>query len=855
MCIAIYKQLASFMVHTLSMLSYLYRPKIIIASWTAVYVISGRRGILLINFPKILHMRIFRESAIVLGLSLLALGGYAQKYEAALNTLDSKHPSEKVYVHYDKSYYIAGETIWFKAYFYSNGMPSGLSTNFYMRLFDARGNAVNDYKFPILGAAAKGSIELPDSLPQGNYYLAGSTLAMMTYGSDFGYQKNFYIYNPSQKSSSVSSPAGLSVQFFPESGNLVAGVPTVVAFKATDKGGNPVDVSGVIKTDDGSTIASFKTYHDGMGKTNFRPQDGKKYIAEVDDNGTNVTFQLPPVQSSGIVLKIQDEKGGKLFVLARGDKDKKQFDNVVLVAEIRNKIVYENEIAFEDYPSVKGHLITDSLPSGILHFTVFTKEGMPLAERLSFVNNREYVSQAEITNTKANFSKKASNNVEISFPVSIQRSLSVAITDAGTNPNAVDESIWSAFLLTGDIRGHVNNASYYFNNQDDSTKLAIDNLLLTQGWSRYEWKKILANEFPSMAGADNFYLAVSGTVVKKGTTTGVNGGKLTLYMGTVDSTQATYEVNVGNDGRFVLDSVMFYGRSNFFYYYAGGQAKPDEVNVILDKDSGKQPAGLSFVSKPARAQMTGFMSASDLNSQFNWLSQYSKRVKELPKVTVQTTTTSKKPEDVVNDKYTTGAFRSESKAMIDNVTKPAGDRSGNALDYIKNRIQQIEFINNQFVSRKNMSIGSGQKWTVGVFIDEVPADANTLRTLRIDEIALVKYFDAGFVGASNSPGGALAVYTKRQDAAAARPAQKLESFSTAGYTVVKEFYSPDYSKGGTEEIDNRPTLYWNADLFTGADGKTLPISFYNNDRSKKFKVVVEGFDVSGKLVHVEKILE
>ena len=197
------------------------------------------------------------------------------------------------------------------------------------------------------------------------------------------------------------------------------------------------------------------------------------------------------------------------------------------------------------------------------------------------------------------------------------------------------------------------------------------------------------------------------------------------------------------------------------------------------------------------------------------------------------------------------------KVNLDNVTQPANDKSGNALDFIKNRIQQVELQNGKFVSRKNFSLNSGQKWTVDVFIDESPANPAQLRNMRVDEIALVKYFEAGFVGVgSSSPGGAIAVYTKRGD----KPQQtidKLEFFSSQGYSVTKEFYKPDYS--GTDiksqMPDKRITLYWDPNVYTDSETTSLKVNFFNNDVGRKFKVVLEGFDVNGKLVHVEKWIE
>jgi hypothetical protein len=72
---------------------------------------------------------------------------------------------------------------------------------------------------------------------------------------------------------SETEPA--SIRFYPESGVMIDGILTVVGFKANGKGGTPVDVTGLIKTDDGTTITSFSSNHDGIGKLQFKPKAGK----------------------------------------------------------------------------------------------------------------------------------------------------------------------------------------------------------------------------------------------------------------------------------------------------------------------------------------------------------------------------------------------------------------------------------------------------------------------------------------------------------------------------------------------------------------------------------------------------
>ena len=780
-----------------------------------------------------------------------------QKLDSIMNVLATQYPAEKVFIHYDKESYVAGETIWFKAYFLNDGVPSGLSSSFYVQLIDDKGRPVITGKYPVMGATSKGNIRLPDTLQQGNYYLRAATPAMAQYGPDLVSTRNFYVFNPLSTSPSITQPAqAVSIQFFPESGNLVDGLLTVVAFKSTDNYGNPVEVNGVIRTEDGTTICSFKSFHDGIGRMQFKPQAGKKYKAEIEKNGKVTSHALPEVKTAGINLKVQDEEGGKMFLIARKETEPGMFGKLSIMVEMRNRIVYETDIDLEDYPSVQGHLITDSLPSGILHFTVFNEKGLPLAERISFVNNKEYQSKGDLKMDKTDLGRRAENSLELSFPEGIYRSLSVSVTDGSIFSSGNKENIWSALLLSGDLRGAVHNPAYYFENDGDSVKQAIDNLMLTHGWSRFEWKKLLANEFPALKQFARNFLSVSGTVYDDQDKGPVKGGLLNIYSESEDSSSQQYDITLNENGTFALDSIMFYGKTRFFYVYTNNQGKQRSVNIHLDKGSGELVDDRVF-GLPARHFVFPVQAVSkQADQRFQWLKDENERVKILERVVVEAKS-SRKPIEQINEKYTTGVFRAMGKVNIDNITQPASDKSGNVLDFIKNRIQQVELVGGKFVSRKNFSLNTGQKWAVDVFVDEVPANALQLRTLRVDEVALVKFYEAGFVGVgSSSPGGAIAVYTKREEKPD-RPPDKLEYFTVDGYSITKEFYHTDYSKQDASSTvpDHRTTLYWNPDLFMDPETKSVKINFFNNDHSKRLRVVVTGFDAYGKLVHMEKWIE
>ena len=805
-------------------------------------------------------MKTIKAAVITLTLLVAVLQLTAQKIDSALSQFVSQSNQENIYIHYDKEYYVAGETIWFKAYLYNAGKPGNVSNNLYLQLADSKGKLIANKKFVIMGAVAKGNIDLPDSIAQDNYFIRAFTPGMLNEDESFIYKKNIFVFRPAgtSKTETTASGQNISVQFFPESGQLVDGINTTVAFKAIDQRGMPVDVSGTIKTGTGTVITSFKSYHDGIGKVSFRPQAGNKYIAEVETALGQRTYALPEVKLTGINLNIENEKGSKKIQLSRSEKDKTSFDNLLLVAQINNQVVFETEIAFEDYPSVIGHLVTDSLPSGILHFTVFNKEGIPLAERLSFIDNGEYRSEPAVNTVKFSIEKRGSNELEIVFPDGIQRSCSASIIDMPSFSFNNNDNIFSRFLLTSDLKGYIYNAAWYFEKHGDSTTQALDNLMLTHGWSRFNWSKILAEQYPEKKYNDQPFISLSGTVVDERTKEPLSGGKLNMYLVAADSTEKNYEAIVGSKGEFRMDSLLFAGKSKFYYAYTDSHDKQRPARIIPDENAMEKITGVlvaSIAENPGQQNTEITQNKSEVNYRYNYVQSKLEEGKGLQKVTVQAKS-NKRPIDAVKEKYTTGVFKSQANVELDNINRPANDKSLNAADYIKNNIQTIDIQGGQFVNRKNFSLMTGQKWAVGVFLNESPANIGLLRNIRMQDVALIKFFEAGFVGSGSAyPGGAVAVYTKEMFKEEQKP-DKLNYFEYNGYSITREFYNPDYSPAGPKQplTDNRTTLYWNPDVYTEAESKSVKLYFYNNDFSRRFKVVLEGFDAAGKLIHAEKII-
>lgn len=792
----------------------------------------------------------------------------AQNYDSALSRYSRQNPEEKIYIHYDRDNYVAGETIWFKAYLYNLDLPSTLSVNFYLQVTDQAGNVVTKRQYPVQGASVKGSLALPDSLPQGYYFVRALTKAMVNSATKKIYTKELYVFNPLKKQSAIPESRNkqeLNLTFYPESGKLIAGVQSTVAFQALDARGYPVEVSGRIIGDDGTYLATFKSIHDGMGRFKLKPKVGVKYYARIFGATGVDSVMLPTVQSSGISISVDNEKGGKVFQISKSANSGNTFSEVLLVARQYDQIVYENLINFGSYTSVKGHLTTDNLPSGILQFTLFDTNGLPVSDRLSFVNNTSATEKGSIKVTKKDLANRGENTFEVSFPDSMQRIFSVTVSDYTAVPGRADNII-SRLLFTEELKGHVFDPAWYFTGNSAVADTALDNVMLTHTGSRFNWTDALADRNNKMNVTDNYLLSVTGNVVALKDKKPVSKGSLDVDIVAEDSTTFFYSVPVDDAGKFRVDSLLINGKSKFYFTYLDDRNKEKAVEVTMHEHQEDTSIMNAFSRKiPDDIILNPPPTVTDqvLLQRLEFVKEGNPVAKVLENVTIKAA--DKSPEDVVNEKYTSEIFRTGGKVVVDNVNEKVVDRNINGLDFVKNRIADVGLQGGTFVNRKNFSIQNHKDadkmrnkedmrmWEVGLFINEVPANLLQLKNLRAEQIALVKFYQAGFIGAgSNYPGGAIAVYLKKGDDMVNIKPVDAGFITYDGYSLVKEFKSPDYSRSAQSSTpDKRSTLLWNPDA--GANGN-LSFRFFNNDFSRKLRIVVEGFDANGGLIHIEHIM-
>lgn len=87
---------------------------------------------------------------------------------------------------------------------------------------------------------------------------------------------------------------------------MVEGIPSRVAFEATDAYGNPIALSGTVINREKKEIASFATVHEGRGTFVYTPTNGENHKAEVELNGKKYRFDLPEARLQGYALQVDN---------------------------------------------------------------------------------------------------------------------------------------------------------------------------------------------------------------------------------------------------------------------------------------------------------------------------------------------------------------------------------------------------------------------------------------------------------------------------------------------------------------------------------------------------------------------
>lgn len=775
-----------------------------------------------------------------------------EKIVLKFNQYQNEVPQEKAYLHLDKPYYTAGETIWFKAYLVeaNSHMPDTISIPLYVELTDnQRGKVIDRRILKLEGGSAAADFILPDTLKAGYYQLRAYTNWMLNFDENLLFTKDFKVYRPNE----VDAPAKLNAQeidfqFFPEGGNLVEGIENRLAYKAVDALGNGLDVSGVILSDKGDTVMNFESEHLGMGLMTFKPQVGEKYIAKIKyRNIYEKEISLPTIEKEGFVMGVEsvaDKNNIRLFV---GHNLNNMTGQIAVVGQSQGRICYTAKtISTKKVLLIK--IPKNKFPEGITQFTVFNDKGVPLCERLIYLKNDSTLNIKILTN-KTQYKTKEKVTIDIEAKDAkgqpISGDFSVSVTDAGQvleKPFA--DNISTYLLLNSDLKGRIEQPAYYFSKENPEASRHLDILMMTQGWRRYKWNDILKEELPKPKFLFERGLTLSGEISRPNGKPFEKPVNLTFMFDLKDSTKLFGMGMAEKDGTFAAYNLNFVDSAKVVIQAIAGNSNRNTKIFINRTFSPK----VQVVAIPFNAvtfdekELADYLKRTKEALDFERTLRFNKAIM-LNEVTVKAKKKTQERDNRV-------LYDTPSKSLTIDQTMTGFT---NILDLMRGRFAGVQVsgsVNDPTITIRGVS--SIMLSSEPLFLlDGMQTDKSAILMLPVpdvDKIDILTGAEASIYG-SGAGGGVISILTKRgnpnydysQD-----EAMGVQNFRIAGYYPTKEFYAPKYDVDIPENLrpDFRSTIFWSPKIKTDANGKAS-ITYFNTDAQTKVNLNLEGISSTG----------
>ncbi len=801
-----------------------------------------------------------------------------EKIISKLEKYRVNNPQEKIYLHFDKPYYMAGETMWFKGYLFDGTFHriDSVSRVMYVDLINETTGKTIASRILNCDGSTHGDIALPDSLDDGVYQIRAYTNYMRNYSEEFFFHQDFKVYQGSIKNRLTDSNAkkmteAADVQFFPEGGNSVVGIDSRIGFKALNILGKGVDIQGFVLDNAKDTVMAFQSEHLGMGVFNYTPEPQKTYTAYVKENdGKYRPFSLPYAHEQGFTMavdNISNKEKVRVFVSNNSPKSSETSSEIIVVAHQRGQLCFMakgNETQKSFGLSIPKNKIPDD---GIVQITLINAKGEPLCERLIF-NNQNRQINLKITSDKPNYKirEKVTVNLEATDAEGkpVEGNFSVAVTDASqviADPH--QENLLTYLLLSSDVsnlsgtdyysalRGNIEQPAYYFDKENVNANRHLDVLMMTQGWRRFIWRDLMADKHPKINYLLETGLEISGKAVRPNgkiaenitLTLMIKNGKSNpqFQMGTTDS--------LGNYGFYGLD---FADSTQIFVQ---GMKQNGGKNLDVTINSLKPSPKVRIVKIPYNPMEFDSQDLVEFLKKANDALELEKKLKLNKDQMLQEVVVKAKKYEEPDTRKIYG--RASNSIKVDQILCSGAT---SVFQMIQGRVPGVQVSPDGqggfkvIIRGISTLMGSSDPLFL---LDGMPVDAGSFGSINpcdVDVIDVLKGADASIFG-SQAANGVIAILTKRggnnydysKDAVLGVTLQK-----RMGYNVPREFYAPKYDVNIPDHVrpDFRSTLHWQPNVRTDANGKAS-LTYWNTDAKATMRIIAEGVSTQG-LVGVGK---
>lgn len=765
--------------------------------------------------------------------SLFAQDNFLQKIDSGFINYNQNDLQEKLFIHTDRSSYIAGETLWFKIYCVNaaNNQLLDLSKVAYAEVLNKDQQPVLQAKISLKNGTGSGSLELPATLPSGNYIFRAYTNWMKNFEVYFYFQKTVTIINTIQNEMPAAEKISkhFDAQFFPEGGDLVSGLQSKVAFRVTDESGRGTNFTGAILNQNNDTIVRFHPAKFGIGSFVFTPVKGNIYKAVIKPANDNSIIQsLPPVRDNGFVMTLSDhpkENGLKLSIQTNTSDP-----SAYLVIHSQQHINTATQILIEN-GIAQTEIDKNKLGEGISHITIFNSASQPVCERLYFKRvQKRLLVNANADNSQYAIRAKVTIDVlsqdEAEKPAAANMSMAVYLIDSMP---VYGEDIYSYLWLSSDLQGKVEHPEYYFTDTSTVANEALDNLMLTHGWRRFRWTNVLANNKPMLRFLPEYEgHIVSGKLLNAGS--GTPEGNIVAFLSVPGTHFQLYTSKSNNEGLVHFNTKDFYG-SKLIVAQANAQ---QNSRYRIDFQSPFSESYSSFKIPP-------FYSSNAANN----LLQQSINM-QVQNVYARDTGTYSLPAPIDTAHF---FGKPDARYILEDYT-----RFPTMEEVLREYVREINVRKNRDNFHLTMVVkneaGNPDVKDPVVLLDGVPQfdKGNKIthyNALKVKELEIIK--DKYYLGPATFNGIA-SFTTYKGDLEGFQLDTAATIMDYDALQLKRDFYSPVYQT--KDELvsrlpDFRNVLYWAPDIKTGNNGKQQ-VSFYTSDQPGKYAVVLQGLSPSGR---------
>ena len=638
------------------------------------------------------------------------------------------------------------------------------------------------------------------------------------------------------------------VQFFPEGGDLLAGVAKKLAFKAVSSTGKGLKIQGKIIDSKKNEIVAFNDMAFGMGAIEFMPVAGESYRAVVSfENGEQRTYDLPEIKAEGIniILHNEDDAAFQMALIANEAYFEKMVNQpFYILGQSNGHLVYAAQATLKN-SSVLISLPKDKLPNGIVQLTIMQPDGKLLSERLVF-NQSQPLLDISVKTDKTGYTKKESVKLTLQVPQidSLKSNYSVSVIDDIKTPYNDDQElgIVSNYLLTSDLKGYVEQPNFYFNEKNENRKEALNVLLMTQGFRRFSYEDLVAEKLPQVQFMPEQGITLSG-ILRLNTGRPQPNGGLLLSIPARNIRKDTY---TDNQGRFAFENLVF----------------PDSSKVTINARGND-----NFRNLVINMDQTYFPGIDKGNP---YASNNVQNIDQEMKAYLNNSKNEYRTSILIDEVQVTGVQRkmvtSKEFSSLAGLSMPEHRLEGERLSgcnvltmCLTTMLTGITYDNQTLKYYITRNYNQGSRVPVQFFLDGMPIDEPGLNSIIPSEIEAIEIFlrdELGTVSRLYQNDGVVSIMTKKKDQSK-QPRMSLAEIESMlpktnvidmvplGYVKEREFYSPKYDTPDSKNTnDYRTTIYWNPDVVLNEEGMAT-LEFYNGDGNGKYKVVVEGQNEAG----------